>query len=124
MRPEAEFKAQVLTAVVSGVLIVVVMGVVIWKLTLSPLYLVPVIVAVALWPLSLVFYRRQITSQPSSRPPVLLSVIGWAVISATVLLVNYWEEGRITWAVYPTAGALLWPVCTVLYARLVDYFGR
>jgi uncharacterized membrane protein YoaK (UPF0700 family) len=124
MKPEAHFKAQLVTAVVTGVLVLAVMTVVVWRTGLSPLYLVPVLVAVALWPISLVMYRREVSSQSPSKPPVLLAVIGWLLISAALLIVNYWEERSVTWAIYPTAGAFLWPVSMILYSRLVDHYNR
>lgn len=124
MEPQAHFKAQLVTAFVTGWLVLTVVGVAIWRTGLSPLYLVAVLVAVLLWPVSLLLYGRQISSQPPSKPPVLLAVVGWLLISVSLLVVNYWEEGRITWAIYPTMGAFLWPVSMILYSRLLDHYSR
>lgn len=126
MTTDAQFKAHLVTSVVSGVLMLIVFGVVIRRAGLAPIYFLPVAVGVLLWPLSLVFYRSALAraSASSSQPPVLLSIVGWAVISGSLLLVNYIDEGRVTWAIYPTLGAVLWPVSMVLYGQLVRHFSR
>lgn len=44
-----------------------------------------------------------------------LSLWGWLIISLVMLVSNYLIETKITWAYYPIAGALFWPIGVYIY---------
>lgn len=124
MKHDASYRAHLATALITSLLMLIILGAIMWSLELPLLWMLPVVVALALWPISLMIYGRGIGSMEESTPPVGFALIGWLVISGTLLAVNYLEAGAVTWAIYPTIGAALWPVSMYLYRVLLNYYNR
>jgi hypothetical protein len=76
---------------------------------------VVIIVAVLIWPITMLIYQKHFNSSQKGKAPVKLSLFIWVALSVVMLLSNYFTSHRIDWAIYPIIGITLFPIAMLLY---------